>query len=225
MINLEGKLAFVTGGSRGIGAAIALALAENGADVAFTYQNSEERAKNVTESIQRTGRRAFAIQADSADPKAIQRSVNEALDKLGGLDILVNSAAVGMNGTIADLDVEAYQKMMDINVRAPVLFAKAAIPYLKAGGRIISIGSGLGERVPFAGVTAYAMSKAAFTSSTRGLSRAEKLVVVLYYLEELTMKEIGLLLDLSESRVCQIHHRIVFRLKRQLEKLRDDLMG
>ncbi|MBB3308491.1 NAD(P)-dependent dehydrogenase (short-subunit alcohol dehydrogenase family) [Rhizobium sp. BK196] len=171
MINLEGKLAFVTGGSRGIGAAIALALAENGADVAFTYQNSEARAKNVTESIERTGRRAFAIQADSADPEAIQQSVNEAFDKLGGLDILVNSAAVGMNGTIADLDVEAYQKMMDINVRAPVLFAKAAIPYLKAGGRIISIGSGLGERVPFPGVTAYAMSKAALTSFTRGLSR------------------------------------------------------
>lgn len=82
---------------------------------------------------------------------------------LGGLDILVNSAAIGQYGTIADLDVAAYQTMMDVNVRAPVLFAKAVIPHLTEGGRIISIGSGLGERVPFSGVTAYAMSKAALT--------------------------------------------------------------
>lgn len=171
MIDLQGRRALVTGGSRGIGAAIALALAENGADVAFTYQTSADKADKVVKSIDATGRRAFAIQADSADPKAIERSVTEAFDKLGGLDILVNSAAVGMNGMIADLNVEEYQKMMDINVRAPVLFAKAAIPHLKEGGRIISIGSGLGERVPFPGATAYAMSKAALTSFTRGLSR------------------------------------------------------
>lgn len=171
MTNLNRKRALVTGGSRGIGAAIALALAENGADVAFTFQNSTEKAGAVARSIESMGRRAVAIQADSADQEAITRSVSEAVTALGGLDILVNSAAVGLNGMIAEIDVNEYQTLMDVNVRAPVLFAKAVIPYLVEGGRIISIGSGLGERVPFPGVTAYAMSKAALTSFTRGLSR------------------------------------------------------
>jgi 3-oxoacyl-[acyl-carrier protein] reductase len=171
MIDLNGKRALVTGGSRGIGAAIALALAENGADVAFTYQHSIGKAEAVAKSIEGKGRRAIAIQADSADPQAIARSVGKAVSALGGLDILVNNAAIGLTGLIADIDVGQYQAMMDINVRGPVLFAKAAIPHLAAGGRIVSIGSGLGERVPFPGVTAYAMSKAALTSFTRGLSR------------------------------------------------------
>lgn len=171
MVDLNGKRALVTGGSRGIGAAIALALAKNGADVAFTYQRSAERARAVATAVESAGRRAVAIQADSADPEAIRRAVGEAAAALGGLDILVNSAAIGLSGTIADIDVKEYQTLMDINVRAPVLFAKAVIPFLSAGGRIISIGSGLGERVPFPGVTAYAMSKAALTSFTRGLSR------------------------------------------------------
>ena len=171
MIDLKGKRALVTGGSRGIGAAIALALAENGADIAFTYQHSVEKAEAVARSIGRAGHRAVAIQADSADPEAISRSVNEAVSALGGLDILINSAAIGHAGMIADLDVLDYQAVMDINVRAPVLFAKAVIPHLTAGGSIISIGSALGERVPFPGITLYAMSKAALTSFTRGLSR------------------------------------------------------
>ncbi len=171
MIDLNGKRALVTGGSRGIGAAIALALAQNGADVAFTYRRSAEKAEAVAKSIENAGRRAVVVQADSADPEAIARSVSEAVMALGGLDILVNSAAIGLNGTIADIDVNAYQALMDVNVRAPVLFAKAVIPHLAEGGRIISIGSGLGERVPFPGVTAYAMSKAALISFTRGLSR------------------------------------------------------
>jgi NAD(P)-dependent dehydrogenase (short-subunit alcohol dehydrogenase family) len=171
MIDLNGKRALVTGGSRGIGAAIAIALAENGADVAFTYQHSVERAGDVAGSIEKTGRRAVAIQADSADPDAIARSVGEAVSALGGLDILVNSAAMGHTGTIADIDLNDFQTLMDVNVRAPVLFAKAVIPHLSEGGRIVTIGSGLGERVPFPGITAYAMSKAALTSFTRGLSR------------------------------------------------------
>lgn len=171
MIDLNGKRALVTGASRGIGAAIALALAENGAHVAFTYQRSTEKANTVAKSIKSKGRRAVAIQADSADPEAITRAVSDAVAALGGLDILVNSAAIGHFGTIADLDVRDYQTLMDVNVRAPVLFAKAVIPHLAEGGRIISIGSGLGERVPFPGVTAYAMSKSALTAFTRGLSR------------------------------------------------------
>jgi 3-oxoacyl-[acyl-carrier protein] reductase len=171
MIDLDGKRALVTGGSRGIGAAIALVLAENGAQVAFTYQHSVDQANAVVKSIAGSGRRSVAIQADSADPGAIVRSVQDAVSALGGLDILVNNAAIGQYGLIADLDVAGYQALMDVNVRAPVLFAKAVIPHLSAGGRIVSIGSGLGERVPFLGVTAYAMSKAALTAFTRGLSR------------------------------------------------------
>jgi 3-oxoacyl-[acyl-carrier protein] reductase len=171
MIDLRGKRALVTGGSRGIGAAIALALAENGANVAFTYQNSAEKAQAVAAKIEATGRRAFAIQADSGDPEAIARAVSKTVDALGGLDILINSAAIGYYAPIADLDLGKYQKLMDVNVRAPMLFAKAAIPHLSSGGRIVTIGSGLAERVPFPGVTPYAVSKAALTSFTRGLSR------------------------------------------------------
>ena len=171
MIDLKGKRALVTGASRGIGAAIALALAENGADVAFTYRHAADKANAMTAAIEGMGRRAFATQADSADPEAIARSVDLAVGALGGLDILVNSAGVGLNGMIADLDIDAYQAMMDVNVRGPLLYAKAVIPHLGAGGRIVSIGSGLAERVPFPGVTAYAMSKSALLSFTRGLAR------------------------------------------------------
>lgn len=171
MNNLKGKCALVTGGSRGIGAAIALALAENGADVAITYQSSAQRAADVVTSIETLGRRGFAVQADSADTKAIGRAVQETVATFGGLDILVNSAAIGLSGAIADIDLGEFQKMMDINVRGPLAFAQAAIPHLPKGGRIISIGSALAERVPFPGVTAYAMSKSALLSFTRGLSR------------------------------------------------------
>ena len=171
MIDLKGKRALVTGGSRGIGAAIALALAEYGADVAITYQNSAGRADDVVSSIQKLGRRGLAVQADSADPDAIKRAVNEVVATLGGLDILVNSAAIALAGAIADIDLTKFQQLMDVNVRGPVAFAQAAIPHLPEGGRIISIGSGLGDRVPFPGVTAYAMSKSALLSFTRGLSR------------------------------------------------------
>ncbi|MDQ8027734.1 MAG: SDR family oxidoreductase [Brevundimonas sp.] len=171
MIDLNGKRALVTGGSRGIGAAIALALAENGADVAFTYANAAKRAQGVKSQIEAKGRKAVAIQADSADPKAIERAVSEAVGALGGIDIVVNSAAVGLNGLIADIDLDAWQAMMDVNVRAPVVLSRAVIPHLSSGGRIIFIGSALGDRVPFPGVTAYAMSKSALLSLTRGLAR------------------------------------------------------
>lgn len=171
MIDLKGKRALVTGGSRGIGAAIAQALAENGADIAITYQNSPGRADSVVSSIEKLGRRGLAVQADSADPDAIKRAVNETVETLGGLDILVNNAAVGLAGAIADIDLGKFQMMMDVNVRGPLAFAQAAIPHLPKGGRIISIGSGLGDRVPFPGVTAYAMSKSALLSFTRGLAR------------------------------------------------------
>jgi 3-oxoacyl-[acyl-carrier protein] reductase len=171
MTELNGKRALVTGGSRGIGAAIAAALADKGADVAITYERSGDRAAAVVQSIKAKGRKALAIQADSADPDAINRSVKEALGALGGLDILINNAATGRPGTVADISLKDVQDMLNVNVRAPLLFAKAVIPHLKEGGRIVSIGSSIAERLPFPGMTAYAMTKSALLAFTRGLAR------------------------------------------------------
>lgn len=170
-MSLTGKRALVTGGSRGIGAAIAQALAANGADVAITYQNSAKNAQSIVASIEKLGRRGLAIDADSADPAAIKRAVSETVKTLGSLDILVNNAALGLVGPVAQVDLAQFQTMMDVNVRGPFVAAQAAIPHLREGGRIISIGSALAERVPFPGITAYAMSKSALLSFTRGLSR------------------------------------------------------
>src|SRR3954467_11303213 len=141
MTDLAGKRALVTGGSRGIGAAIALALAEKGADVAITFERSADRAADVVRAIEAMGRNAFAIQADSADPASIKRSVGEAAGALGGLDILVNNAGIALYGSIADFKLEDIDALLAVNVRAPVLAAQASIPHLDAGGRIITIGS------------------------------------------------------------------------------------
>lgn len=134
MTELAGKRALVTGGSRGIGAAIALALADKGADVAITYERSADRAAEVVQAIERKGRKALAIQADSADPAAVKRSVDEAAQALSGLDILVNNAAIALYGAIADVSVEQIDALLDVNVRSPLLASQAAIPYLQAGG-------------------------------------------------------------------------------------------
>lgn len=171
MSGLAGKRALVTGASRGIGAAIALALAENGADVAITYERSAERAAEVVRAIEAKGRRAVAIQADSADAAAVTRSVDEAVEALGGLDILVNNAGIARGGPVAEMSLADIDALLDVNVRSVVLASQAAIPHLTGGGRIISIGSCLGERVPFPGVTVYSMTKSALLSFTRGLSR------------------------------------------------------
>ena len=171
MGELSGKCALVSGGSRGIGAAIAVMLADKGADVAITFERSADRAAAVVAAIEEKGRRGLAIRADSADPAAVARAVDEAVSGLGRLDILVNNAGIGRGGTVADISLEDVQAMLDINVRAPLLFAKATIPHLKQGGRIVSIGSTLAERVPLPGMTAYAMTKSALLSFTKGLAR------------------------------------------------------
>lgn len=170
MINLNGKRALVTGGSRGIGSAIALTLAENGADVALTFQQSAERAQAVVRSIEQLGRRAAPIQADSADPTAIQRSIDEAVSALGGLDILVNNAAIALYGTIAEFKVQDIDAMFAVNVRGPVLATQAAIPHLGAGGRVITIGSAGADRIVGPTGTVYYMTKAALQAFTRGLA-------------------------------------------------------
>ena len=171
MINLNGKRALVTGAARGIGAGIARALAEQGADVAITYEHSADRAAELVRELQQKGRRAVAIQADSADPAAVKRSVEEAVKALGGLDILVNNAGIARMGAFVDTSLDDINALLHVNVRAPLLAAQAAIPHLKTGGRIITIGSNVGDRVPFPGITAYSMSKSALTSFTRGLAR------------------------------------------------------
>lgn len=171
MQELAGRRALVTGGSRGIGAAIATALAEKGANVAITYERSAERAAQLVAAIEQKGRKAVAIQADSADPVAIQRSVDEAAHALGGLDILVNNAAISRNASIAEFTVEDIDALLAINVRGPVLAAKAAIPHLKAGGRIINIGSAGADRIVGATGTVYYMTKSALQSFNRGLAQ------------------------------------------------------
>ena len=169
--DLDGKRALVTGASRGIGAGIAVALAERGADVAITYLNSPGRAAEVVRAIEATGRRALAIRADSADPAAVRRSVAETVDGFGGLDILVNNVGISRDGAFVDMAIEDIDALLHVNARAAVLASQAAIPHLGQGGRIITIGSCVAERVPFTGLTVYAMTKSAMLALTRGLAR------------------------------------------------------
>lgn len=171
MVELVGKRALVTGGSRGIGAAIAIALAEKGADVAITYDRAADRAAEVVRKIEDKGRKGLAIQADSADPAAIRRSVDEAADVLGGLDILVNNAAIARYNNIADFAVEDIDALLAVNVRGPVLASQAAIPHLKEGGRIINIGSAGADRIVGVPGTVYFMTKSALQAFNRGLAR------------------------------------------------------
>ncbi|MGW3567422.1 3-oxoacyl-ACP reductase family protein [Streptomyces sp. NPDC000941] len=168
---LDGKAALVTGGSRGIGEAVALRLAEDGADVALTYQSNEERAAAVVDRIKALGRRALAVQADSADPRAVREAVAAAAAEFGRLDILVNNAGAGVLGPFDDLTLEDVDRVIAVNVRAPFLAAQAAAHHLTDGGRIINIGSCMAERVAFPGGSLYAMSKTALTGLTKALTR------------------------------------------------------
>jgi 3-oxoacyl-[acyl-carrier protein] reductase len=170
-MTLSGKRALVTGASRGIGAAIAKALAAEGADVAITYENSAERAEEVVRAIKAQGRRAVAIRADSADVAAVQASVEKTVDELGGLDILVNNAGILRVAELKDISLEDIDAILDINVRAPIVASKAALAHLAKGGRIISIGSFFAERVPAPILSVYAASKSALVAFTRGLAR------------------------------------------------------
>jgi NAD(P)-dependent dehydrogenase (short-subunit alcohol dehydrogenase family) len=171
MSDLSGKRALVTGASRGIGAAIALRLAQDGADVAITYERSADKAAEVVASIEALGRKAVALQADAADPVAAGRAVDEAAAALGGLDILVNNAGLWRGGAIEDLTLDDIDTTLAVNVRAVVLASQAAARHLPRGGRIISIGSCLAERVTTPGASLYALSKSALIGWTKGLAR------------------------------------------------------
>ncbi|MEU2052083.1 SDR family NAD(P)-dependent oxidoreductase [Streptomyces bungoensis] len=171
MNRFEGNTALVTGGSRGIGAAVALRLAEEGADVVLTYEKSAERAADVVERIRAEGRRAHAVQADGAVPEALTAAVDEAGAMFGRLDILVNNAAVFLIGPLDDLGPAEIDRTLAVNVRAPFAASQAAVRHMDRGGRIISIGSNVAERAVFPGLALYAMSKTALAGMTRGLAR------------------------------------------------------
>ncbi|MGY4990199.1 SDR family NAD(P)-dependent oxidoreductase [Streptomyces nigrescens] len=168
---LTGKAALVTGGSRGIGRAIALRLAADGAAVALTYRNGQDRAEQVVKEIERAGGQAWAVRADSEDAEAVWASVAGTVDRFGRLDILVNNAGVGVIGPFEGISLDDVDRVLGTNVRAPFLAAQAAAAHLTEGGRIISIGSCMAERVAFPGGTLYATSKAALTGLTKTLAR------------------------------------------------------
>jgi 3-oxoacyl-[acyl-carrier protein] reductase len=170
---LAGKVAVVTGGSRGIGAAIVLRLAKDGADVAFNYSSSKERADQVVQQVEGLGRRAVAIRADQAKPAEVTDFVQQAYEKLGRLDILVNSAGVFVTGLVTDAaaDIAAFDRQIDINVRAVATAVRAAAPLMSDGGRVVSIGTTGADRLPFPGVADYVATKAAVQAYTRGWSR------------------------------------------------------
>jgi 3-oxoacyl-[acyl-carrier protein] reductase len=171
MNELLGKKALVTGGSRGIGAATAVALAKRGADVAITYSTSADAAATVVKEIERLGRRGFAFPVDAGDAVAAGDGVRRAAAALGGLDILVNNAGVGAIAPIGDLSLEDVDRVLAVNVRGVYATTQAAVPLLSDGGRLIHLGSCVAGRVTTPGMTLYGMSKSALTGLSKALAR------------------------------------------------------
>ncbi|MFF0434273.1 SDR family NAD(P)-dependent oxidoreductase [Streptomyces sp. NPDC004327] len=171
MNGLRDKAVLVTGGSRGIGAATAVRLAEEGADVAFTYVQGEERAREVTARIEAAGGKALALRADAADAGDAAGAVEWAADALGRLDVLVNNAGVGVLGPLESLTLADVDRVLAVNVRGAFLAAQAAAGRMEQGGRIITIGTCMTHRVPGPGGTLYATSKAALVGLTKSLAR------------------------------------------------------
>lgn len=170
-MKLSGKVALVTGGSRGIGAAIAKRLAREGAQVAITWSTNPDKATEVVESIKAAGGHAIAIQADSANPADIRRAVASVVEQEGGLDILINNAGVATMVPVEEFQEADFDRLMAVNVKGVYVATQEALRHLKAGGRIINIGSINADVVPFPGMAIYAMSKAAIATFTRGLAR------------------------------------------------------
>ncbi|MEV7163526.1 SDR family oxidoreductase [Streptomyces microflavus] len=165
------RAALVTGGSRGIGAATALRLAEAGADVAVTYVQDEEGARAVVAKIEGTGRRGVALRCDAADADGAAGAVHGAADALGRLDVLVNNAGIGVLGPIAALSDAEVERVLAVNVRAVFLACRAAADRLADGGRIISVGTALSRYTGGPGSTLYTMSKSALAGLTKPLAR------------------------------------------------------
>ena len=168
---LKNKRALVTGGSRGIGAAIVKRLAREGAHVAFTYTSSPDKADQVVKVAQSFGVNAIAIKADSAESNEVVAAIERTVKELGGIDILVNSAGVLALGLIDDFQLADFDRTIAVNVRAVFVATQAAVKHMESGGRIINIGSCNAERMPFPGGGVYAMSKSALQGLVQGLAR------------------------------------------------------
>jgi len=171
MSNLTGKVALVTGGSRGIGAAIAKRLAAEGANVAITYTKDAGAASSVVTGIERTGRKAVAIRADAANANAVEAAIEKTVATFGRLDVLVNNAGTAIPKTFEETSLEEMDRVIDINIRGTLVATQAALKHMKSGGRIISIGSCVGERNMTPGLTPYAATKGAIKMFTQGLAR------------------------------------------------------
>src|SRR5712671_3490817 len=168
---LAGKVALVTGGSRGIGAAIAKRLAADGATVAITYVKDAGAASAVVEAIELDGGKALAIQADAADVEAVKFAVDKTVATFGQLDVLVNNAGTAIPKTFVETTLEEMDRVIDINLRGTLAATQAALKHLKRGGRIITIGSAVGERAVAPGLVAYSATKGAVKMFTQSLSR------------------------------------------------------
>ncbi len=168
---LADKVALVTGGSRGIGAAIAERLAAEGAAVAFTYAKAKPKADEVVAAIASAGGKALAIQADSGDPKALRNAVAQTVRAFGRLDVLVNNAGIAVIAPLDRFSLEDFDRMVGVNVRGVFVAAQEAARHMGNGGRIINTGSVNADRMPFTGGSVYAMTKAAVAGLTRGLAR------------------------------------------------------
>ncbi len=169
--NLEGKIALITGGSRGIGAAIAKRLAADGANVAITYTKGADAAAAVVEEIERGGRKAIAIQADATDADAVEAAVERTVATFGRLDVLVNNAGTAIPKRFEETTLDELDRLIDINIRGTLVATQAALKHMKSGGRIIMIGSAVGERVMVPGLVPYSATKGAVKMFTQGLSR------------------------------------------------------
>jgi 3-oxoacyl-[acyl-carrier protein] reductase len=168
---LAGKVAVVTGGSRGIGAAITKRLAADGANVAFTYAKDTDAAASVVKEIERSGGKAIAIQADAADADAVKAAVEKAVTTFGRLDVLVNNAGTAIPKPFEEATLEEMDRVIDINIRGVFVATQAALKHMKSGGRIIMIGSAVGERVAAPGLVPYAGTKGAVKMFTQALAR------------------------------------------------------
>jgi 3-oxoacyl-[acyl-carrier protein] reductase len=171
MSTLTEKVALVTGGSRGIGAAIAKRLAAEGANVAITYTKGADAAASVVKEIERSGRKAIAIQADATDAKAVEAAVEKVIATFGRLDILVNNAGTAIPKTFEETTLEEMDRVLDINIRGVFVATQAALKHMKSGGRIIMIGSSVGERVLVPGLVPYSATKGAVKIFSQSLSR------------------------------------------------------